>query len=47
MLANVPVVFVGDWLVRRLSMPLLHAVAAALFVLLGIAALFNVGGAFG
>lgn len=44
MLANVPAVFVGDWLVRRLSMPLLHGVAALLFAVLGALALLNVGG---
>jgi putative Ca2+/H+ antiporter (TMEM165/GDT1 family) len=44
LLANVPVVFVGDRLLRRVSMPLLHALAALLFALMGALALFNVGG---
>lgn len=46
MLANVPAVFLGDALSRRLSMPLLHALAAALFALMGMLALFDVGGVF-
>jgi putative Ca2+/H+ antiporter (TMEM165/GDT1 family) len=44
LLANVPVVFAGDRLLRRVSMPLLHALAALLFALMGALALFNVGG---
>jgi Ca2+/H+ antiporter, TMEM165/GDT1 family len=44
LLANVPVVFAGDRLMRRVSMPLLHGVAALLFALMGALALFNVGG---
>ncbi len=46
MLANVPVVFVGDRLLRRVSMPLLHRLAALLFALMGALALFNVGQVF-
>jgi putative Ca2+/H+ antiporter (TMEM165/GDT1 family) len=44
LLANVPVVFAGDRLLRRVSMPLLHRVAALLFALMGVLALLNVGG---
>ena len=44
LLANVPVVFAGDRLLRRVSMPLLHGLAALLFALMGLLALFNVGG---
>jgi putative Ca2+/H+ antiporter (TMEM165/GDT1 family) len=44
LLANVPVVFVGDRLLRRVSMRLLHALAALLFAAMGALALFNVGG---
>jgi putative Ca2+/H+ antiporter (TMEM165/GDT1 family) len=44
LLANAPVVFVGDRLLRRVSMPLLHRLAALLFALMGLLALFNVGG---
>ena len=47
MLANVPVVFVGDRLLRRVPMPWLHALAAGLFALMGVLALFNVGGVMG
>jgi putative Ca2+/H+ antiporter (TMEM165/GDT1 family) len=45
MLANVPVVFIGDRLLRRLSMRVLHALAALLFAMMGLLVLFNVGGA--
>lgn len=44
MLANVPVVFLGDRLLRRVSMKWVHAAAALLFVAMGLLALFNVGG---
>jgi putative Ca2+/H+ antiporter (TMEM165/GDT1 family) len=47
MLANVPVVFLGDRLLRRLSMKWVHAAAALLFVAMGLLALFNVGGVMG
>ena len=46
MLANVPVVYAGDWLTRRLSMAWVHGVAAAIFALLGVLTLFNVGSFF-
>jgi putative Ca2+/H+ antiporter (TMEM165/GDT1 family) len=41
MLANVPVVFVGDRLARRLSMRLVHGIAAALFAVLGVLTLLG------
>ena len=44
LLANVPVVFAGDRLLRRVSMPVLHRLAALLFALMGLLALLNVGG---
>ncbi|HVQ06371.1 MAG TPA: TMEM165/GDT1 family protein [Burkholderiaceae bacterium] len=44
MLANVPVVFVGDRLLRRVSMAWVHGLAALLFAVMGVLALFNVGG---
>jgi putative Ca2+/H+ antiporter (TMEM165/GDT1 family) len=47
MLANVPVVFLGDRLLRRVSMKWVHAAAALLFVAMGLLALFNVGGVMG
>ena len=36
MLANVPVVYAGDWLLRRVPMKVVHAVAAAMFAVLGV-----------
>jgi putative Ca2+/H+ antiporter (TMEM165/GDT1 family) len=47
LLANVPVVFAGDRLLRRVSMRLLHALAALLFAVMGALALANVGGVMG
>jgi putative Ca2+/H+ antiporter (TMEM165/GDT1 family) len=47
MLANVPVVFLGDRLLRRVSMKWVHGAAALLFVAMGLLALFNVGGVMG
>ena len=47
MLANVPGVFLGDRLLRRVSMKWVHAAAALLFVAMGLLALFNVGGVMG
>jgi putative Ca2+/H+ antiporter (TMEM165/GDT1 family) len=47
MLANVPVVFLGDRLLRRVSMKWVHVAAALLFVAMGLLALFNVGGVMG
>ena len=44
MLANAPVVWLGDRLLRRVSMPLLHGLAALLFAVMGVLALLNVGG---
>ncbi|HMM76928.1 MAG TPA: TMEM165/GDT1 family protein [Gammaproteobacteria bacterium] len=43
LLADVPAVFVGERLAHRIPMRLVHAIAAAIFVLLGLAALFGVG----
>jgi Ca2+/H+ antiporter, TMEM165/GDT1 family len=43
MLANVPAVFLGDQVARRVSMRLVHAVAAAIFAVLGVLTLLNVG----
>lgn len=47
MLADVPAVFVGDWLVRKVSLKWVHGIAAALFAVMGVMALLNVGHAFG
>lgn len=43
MLADAPVVFLGDTIARKVSMPLVHGVAAAIFAALGLLTLFNVG----
>lgn len=46
LLANAPVVWLGEALARRLPMGWLHRLAAALMVALGVLALANVGGVF-
>mgnify|MGYP003703525085 FL=1 len=43
MLADVPAVFLGDKLARKLSMPLVHGIAALIFAVLGVLTLLNVG----
>lgn len=43
MLANVPAVFLGDRIAKKVSMPLVHGIAAAIFAILGLLTLFNVG----
>ncbi len=43
MLANVPAVLLGDQIAKNLSMTLVHGVAAAIFAVLGLLTLFNVG----
>ena len=43
MVANVPAVFLGDTIARKVSMPLVHGVAALIFLGLGLLTLFNVG----
>lgn len=43
MLANVPAVFLGDTIAKKVSMTLVHGVAAVLFAALGLMTLFNVG----
>ena len=43
MLADVPAVFLGGTIAKKVSMPLLHGIAAALFAALGLLTLFNVG----
>jgi putative Ca2+/H+ antiporter (TMEM165/GDT1 family) len=47
MIANVPAVFLGDRLLRRMPVRLVHGVAAALFTVLGIATLLGAGASFG
>ena len=43
MLANVPAVFLGDRIAGRLSMRWVHGIAAAVFAVLGVLTLLNVG----
>jgi Ca2+/H+ antiporter, TMEM165/GDT1 family len=43
MLANVPAVLLGDRIARRVSMPMVHGIAALIFALLGLATLLNLG----
>jgi putative Ca2+/H+ antiporter (TMEM165/GDT1 family) len=47
LLADIPAVLLGDRLAHKLPVRLVHAVAAALFALLGIAALTGLGERFG
>jgi putative Ca2+/H+ antiporter (TMEM165/GDT1 family) len=46
LIADVPAVFAGEAIARRVPMKLVHAIAAAIFVVLGVATLSNVGGLF-
>jgi putative Ca2+/H+ antiporter (TMEM165/GDT1 family) len=43
MLADVPAVFLGDKVAQKLSMKLVHGIAALIFAVLGVLTLFNVG----
>ena len=43
MVANVPAVLLGDQVAKRVSMPVVHAIAAAIFAVLGVLTLLNVG----
>lgn len=43
LLADVPAVFVGDRLARRVPMKVVHAIAAAVFAALGVVTLLGVG----
>ena len=43
MLANVPAVLLGDQISKKLSMTLVHGIAAAIFAVLGVLTLLNVG----
>jgi putative Ca2+/H+ antiporter (TMEM165/GDT1 family) len=46
LIADVPAVFVGDRLAKKIPMTLVHGIAAAMFALLGVLTLFNVGRVF-
>ncbi len=43
MVSNVPAVFLGDVVARKVNMKLVHGIAAAIFALLGVLTLANVG----
>lgn len=47
LIADVPAVFVGDKLANKIPMKLVHAIAAAVFAVLGIATLLGAGARFG
>ena len=47
LIADVPAVFVGDKLANRISMKLVHSIAAGIFALLGIATLLGAGAKLG
>lgn len=47
LVADVPAVFLGDKLAHRIPMRLVHAVAAVIFALLGLATLLGAGARFG
>ena len=47
LIADVPAVFIGDKLASRIPMKLVHAIAAAIFALLGVATLLGAGEKFG
>jgi putative Ca2+/H+ antiporter (TMEM165/GDT1 family) len=47
LIADVPAVFIGDKLANKLPMKLVHAIAAAIFAVLGIATLAGLGAKFG
>lgn len=43
MVADVPAVFLGDRVAKKVPMRLVHAIAAAIFAVLGVLTLFNIG----
>ncbi|MCF8203505.1 MAG: TMEM165/GDT1 family protein [Methylotenera sp.] len=47
MLANVPAVFLGDRIAKKVSMRVVHGIAALIFAVLGLLTLLNVGSLFG
>ncbi len=47
MIANVPAVFLGDKIAKKVSMQLVHGIAAVIFAILGVVTLLNVGNLFG
>lgn len=47
LLANVPAVYLGDRIANRISLPVVHGIAALVFAILGIATLLGAGSALG
>jgi putative Ca2+/H+ antiporter (TMEM165/GDT1 family) len=47
MLANVPAVYFGERIANKVPLKLVHAIAAALFAVLGVATLLGAGAGFG
>jgi putative Ca2+/H+ antiporter (TMEM165/GDT1 family) len=47
MIANVPAVYLGDRIAGRISLKLVHGIAAAVFALLGVATLLGAGARLG
>ncbi|KAB8061615.1 UPF0016 domain-containing protein [Janthinobacterium sp. FT14W] len=47
MLANVPAVYLGDRIANRVSLRLVHGIAALVFAILGVATLLGAGAALG
>jgi len=47
MLANVPAVYLGDKIANRVSLRLVHGIAALVFAVLGVATLLGAGSALG
>jgi putative Ca2+/H+ antiporter (TMEM165/GDT1 family) len=47
LIADVPAVFIGDKLANQIPMKLVHAIAAGVFALLGLATLFGLGASLG
>jgi putative Ca2+/H+ antiporter (TMEM165/GDT1 family) len=46
MLANVPAVYLGDQIAKKVSMTLVHGISALIFAVLGVLTLLNVGNLF-
>ncbi|USX14874.1 TMEM165/GDT1 family protein [Oxalobacteraceae bacterium OTU3CAMAD1] len=47
MIANVPAVYLGDRIANRVSLKLVHGIAAAVFAVLGVATLMGAGASLG
>ena len=47
LLANVPAVYFGERIARRIPLKLVHGIAAAIFAVLGVATLMGAGASFG